>query len=268
MTRTGVRRLDGVRVAVTRPEGRAAELVELLEAEGATAIACPTIRVEPADPLDEVDRALGRLDDYTWVVFTSASAVDVLLARPGRGSEAARALSRSRIACVGSATARALESHGLVVAYAPDDFTGRRLGETLEPVAGLRVLFPRGDLGGATLAQALVERGATVDDPVVYRTVAGPPPPDCLQELERGVDALTFTSPSTVRGFVELGAQWRRLVGEAIVVSIGPVTSAALEEVGLGRWVEAREHTSEGIVEALAEALAQGMANEPRGHHA
>jgi porphobilinogen synthase len=72
-----------------------------------------------------------------------------------------------------------------------------------------------------------------VDDVVAYRTIPGAPAGSALDELRRGFDAITFTSPSTVYGFSEVGPEWRRLAEGAIVATIGPTTTAAAREAGL-----------------------------------
>jgi len=259
-----VTRLDRARVVVTRPRAQAEELAAKLQAEGAVVIGCPTIRIAPLESFADLDRALERIVDYRWVVLTSANAAEAVLERL-RVAASGRRLAGTRVACVGPATRRAVEKHGVDVAHTPGDVTAERLAQTLEPVAGERILFPRGDLGGRTLTRILGERGALVDDVVVYRTLPIPPPRQCAAELRRGVDALTFTSPSTVEGFVALGAEWREVVRGAIVASIGPTTSAALREAGFDRWTEAREHTADGLVDALAEAYGARNVETRRG---
>jgi uroporphyrinogen-III synthase len=75
-----------------------------------------------------------------------------------------------------------------------------------------------------------------------------------LGELRAGVDGLTFTSPSTVRGFLKGGPQWRRCAESAIVATLGPATSAAAREEGLEVY-EADEKTMVALVEALVRGL-------------
>jgi len=62
---------------------------------------------------------------------------------------------------------------------------------------------------------------------------------------------LTFTSPSTVRGFLELGPDWRDVTVGVMIATIGPLTSCAVRDVGVEVQVEAEEHTMEGLVGAL-----------------
>ena len=63
--------LFGHRVLLTRQY--TAEY-EPLEDMGAEVFEFPTVRIAPPESFEEVDRAIGRLDSYNWLVFTSANA--------------------------------------------------------------------------------------------------------------------------------------------------------------------------------------------------
>jgi uroporphyrinogen-III synthase len=81
-------------------------------------------------------------------------------------------------------------------------------------------------------------------------------PKEARDALRAGeVDAVTFTSASTVRGFVgALG----EVVGNPKVVCIGPVTAKEARAHGLTVHAVARPHTMEGLIEALVRALGRG----------
>jgi uroporphyrinogen-III synthase len=81
-----------------------------------------------------------------------------------------------------------------------------------------------------------------------YRAVRPEPSPELLGEVA-SADAVTFTSSSTVTGFLEMAGRDRL---PPVIASIGPVTSATARAAGLEVTVEAREHTVGGLVEALA----------------
>ena len=100
------------------------------------------------------------------------------------------------------------------------------------------------------LPDALRERGVEVDVLDVYETVAEPLAEEVLTRA-RSADYITFTSASTVRFFLEAADHEARLSPHTRIVSIGPVTSAALRAHGLEPHVEAARHDLEGIVDAL-----------------
>jgi uroporphyrinogen III methyltransferase/synthase len=92
----------------------------------------------------------------------------------------------------------------------------------------------------------------------VYRTVpATIDLSDLAVELQGGrVDAVTFTSSSTVRCFVELVGRNAATSGRFTAAVIGPVTAGTARDLGLGDVLEAEPHTVTGLVDALLRRFA------------
>ena len=243
--------LMGKRIVVTRQLERAESLSARLEAQGAQTILCPTIKVIPPASYAEMDRAISRIKVYRWVVFPSANSVRSVFRRMLEIGMSTDRLAEVSLAAVGPVTRQALEAGGTTVSFVPDEYVAERLGETLNPVADERILVMKADIGEPTLREVLARRGAQVDEVVAYRTVTQPPPQNAVVELKRGVDVLTFTSPSTVRGFLELGPDWRDVTVGVMIATIGPLTSSAVRDMGVEVQVEAEEHTMDGLVSAL-----------------
>lgn len=247
--------LVGRRVLVTRPRAQTDALETALATLGARPIPFPTIDIHPAQDLAPLDRALDTLGRYAWVAFTSASSVAVFFDRLSQ--RAATVPASVRIAAVGPGTARALTARGARVDFVPSEFVGERLGQELGEVDGRRVLFPRAAGAREELTLELTRRGATVDDVVVYETLPASPDPQGLAELERGVDAATFTSASTVDNFfLLLNGRAARLLEGVVIACIGPVTADAARANGLVVHVQPAEHTVPGLVRALVERFA------------
>jgi len=249
-------------VVVTRPRGEAARLAELLEAYGAEVAVIPTIRLEPPDSWEPLDRALDRLPEYDWVVFTSANGVAAVrerLAATGRGEEA---LAGRRVAAIGPRTAEALRRWGVRVELVPGEFRAEALVEALRPhvAPGMRVLIPRAQEARELLPEALRALGASVTVAPAYRTVAGEEGVERLRALlEAGrVDVVTFTSSSTVRNFMAFfGAdELPRLLRGVALAAIGPITAGTVAEHGFAAAIVPRQYT----VPALAEAVAAHFA--------
>src|SRR5207237_9681621 len=101
---------------------------------------------------------------------------------------------------------------------------------------------------------------AAVDLPRVSAPFAPPAPPEARRELfaGRGVDAITFTSSSTVVNFVDAFPERRLppLVKKAHVACMGPVTADTARKLGLTADIIAREYTTRGLMLAISEALA------------
>jgi uroporphyrinogen III methyltransferase/synthase len=235
--------LAGLSVAVTRARAQASGLAARLRALGAVVIEAPAIRIEPLD---------AKLPDprgYDLLVLTSPNGVDELF----RHVRDARALAGPAIAVIGPGTEAALLARGVQADVVPSRAVGEGLAETLAGRAFRRVLIARAEEARDVVPDALRAAGAEVDVVPLYRTVAEP-----LSESARaqalGADWATFTSASSVRSF---HAAAGTLAGPRLA-SIGPVTSAALREVGHEPDLEASDHTPDGLIAALVAAAGRG----------
>lgn len=242
--------LAGKRIAITRPPDQSAELVALLRAREAEGIACPTISIAPVERSEDLDDALMSLSSFDWIVFTSANAVTALSDRlTALRLELPAAI---RLAAVGGATERKLAVRLRAADFTPSRSNVETLADELPDAAGQRVLFPRGDLARDTLARRLGRRGASVRDVVVYRTMAARGGDLATLVLNGGVDAIAFTSPSSIHFATGIVHALRR-AGDAgpSIVCIGPTTARAAREIGMRVDAEAATQTVGGIVEAL-----------------
>jgi uroporphyrinogen III methyltransferase/synthase len=249
------RPLFGKRIVVTRPRAQSASLAAQLEALGADVIELPTIEISPLADTARLDAALRRLGSYDWVIFTSVNGVKACFERLGALGRDARAFGGVKVAAVGEATARELGTRGLVADLVPDDFTSVRIVKALgRRITGKRFLLPRADIAPDELPKALRARGARVRCVDAYATTHSDLDERVLEALAAGrVDMVTFTSASTVRGFVEGISRTKHWTPASKVVygSIGPETTRAAEAHGLRVAVEAATHTADGLVEAV-----------------
>lgn len=248
------RTLAGRVVVVTRPRAQAGVLVEEIERRHGTAIVAPAIELALADETALRDAARQATDGaFEWVVLTSAAGVDAFTAcldEPPRV--------RAHVAAIGEATASALRHHGIEPDLVPAEYTTFALGRAMPRGRG-RVLLARADIAPGELEAAIAARGWTPARVDAYRTtLATSLPEDATNALEAGmVDAVTFTSASTVRGFVTaLHSSGVALPKWPPAVCIGPVTARAASDAGLEVAAVARPHTIEGLVAALERALA------------
>lgn len=243
--------LAGRTVVVTRPADQSAELVAALRRLGARAIVAPAIEIAPARSA-ALTRALRALEagDFVWLVLTSRATVDMLVSR----LEEPRTLGGTSVAAIGDGTAAAFRRWARREPdLVPAAFTTAGLIRAFPRGAG-RVLCARADIAPEGLEDALGAKGWSPTRVDAYRTrMPSTLPREARDALRAGeVDAVTFTSASTVRGFVgALGP----VKGAPKVVCIGPVTAKEARSRGLTVHAVADPHTIEGLVEAVVRTL-------------
>lgn len=251
--RSGSRPLAGLRVVVTRPRNQAESLVAGLERLGAEVVAAPLIRiVDPVDP-EPLRRAVADVGDFDWIIFTSANGVRQFWEFLRRGEGRSQLPPTVSICTVGPSTAAAAEAEGAHVDLVPDEYVAESAVQALKDVgvpAGTKVLVPQADLARRVLAKGLKEIGLDVVEVTAYRTVPDEGGIGLLRRLfESGhIDLITFTSGSAVRNFAQFVSSD---LSAMEVASIGPITSAAMAELGWRVTIEAKEHTAEGLLQAI-----------------
>jgi uroporphyrinogen III methyltransferase/synthase len=245
-------------VVVTRAREQASGLRSRLESLGAEVLELPSIALEP------VDFALPRLGDYAWLVFTSANGVTAFFDRGLRPAGLdTRALGGLRVAAIGPGTAHALAGRGVRADVVPERFVAESLLDAFPRASqGERLLLARAEQARDVLPEGLAERGYAVDVLAVYRTVPAAADPQHLARVRDGrIDAITFTSSSTVTNFCDLVGNLSHR--PPLVVSIGPITSETARARGLRVDAEADPHTIDGLVTALLDVVAQRGARTP-----
>ena len=247
----------GRRILVTRAQAQMAPLVKRLRAFNAEVIELPTIEIEPVDPAP-IDAALGRLaaGAFDIVCLTSVNGVRQLWDALRRNDLDARVFSDTRIAAIGSETARELERHGIRPDLVPDTFSSAALAALLteQDLRGRRILLARAAGANPLLADRLSSAGAAVEELTLYRVTTPTADAGALRELERGVDVVTLTSPSTAVGLASL-ARDRVDLDSLHAVCIGPVTAEAAGRLGFQVVGTARRYTIAGLAEAVGRYL-------------
>ncbi len=248
------RPLFGKTVLVTRPahqaDGMAGRLLEL----GANLLYQPAIEIGPPDAWAPVDRAIDKLDQFDWLVFSSRNGVEYFLNHLRERGHDWRRLGNAKLAAIGSATASALAERDLNVDIEPDEYRAEALATALAPAAkGQQFLLLRASRGREVLAESLSQAGADVEQVVVYKSSDVATPDEAIVEtMQAGhIDWVTVTSSSTARSLVNL-------FGEALaktkLVAISPLTGGVLAELGYPPAAVAEEFTGDGVVEAILRA--------------
>ena len=272
------RPLFGRTIVVTRSRSQASSFSAQLQSLGADVVEFPTIAFAEPDDYAPLDAAIGELDSFDWVVFTSVNGVDAFFERlASRAADAgfadARALAGTRVAAIGPATAKRLAERGIQADAVPGEYRGEAVYAAIEQASGqfgielgkARVLIPRAQVAREALPDLLQQAGAQVDVVAAYKTVLPPAEGvDALAErLKAGeIDAVTFTSSSTARNLLALLGESRDALRHARLFSIGPVTTATLAKAGFADVVEAGEYTIPGLVQALVQNCQAAMSHD------
>jgi len=243
--------LFGKRVLVTRPAAQAAEFAQQLWEAGAEPLVAPTIAIGTPDDAAGAWSAVARVREYAWIAFTSRNGVEAFFERLTAGGKDVRAFGNCKIAAIGAHTAAALAEHGVRADFVPDVFVNESLADGLveRTVAGNRVLLYRAQEGRDVLPKVLGKVGRAVDVVAGYKT-SYVDDPELRAKAERA-DIVTFTSSSTVHGFVHNVADAPAVLARTTVAALGPITAATARAHGIRVDVVADEFTVEGLLAAL-----------------
>ena len=250
--------LFGRRVLVTRTRSQASTLSSRLAEMGAFPIEVPTIDVRLQPDSRELTNALASAAQFDWIAFTSANAIQAVMDGLARSGRDTRALHGIKVAVIGPASAAALARYGIMANLVADTATSAGLASAMieSGITGSRVLLPRSDIAGSVLPDRLRSRGALVEEVVCYRTLVPESSRRLVREtLREEVDAVTFTSSSTVRNLLRLLENDVAMLDSVCIACIGPVTAATAGRLGLKVDIVAQDHTVDGLVAGLVERL-------------
>jgi len=251
--------LVGKRILVTGAWEQSGETSGLLKDLGAEVVAIPTIEFAPPTSFKGLDRAIERLSVYDWAIFTSANAVHFFMDRFAKRGKDLSDLAGIKLCAIGPKTARTLGNYGLRVDVVPNEYIAEAVVKALgrKKLRGKRILLPRSKIAREVIPTELRSRRAKVDVVEVYRTVVPKKGGDRIRRLlfEKNIDAITFTSSSTVKNFVEMVGKKKlpSLIEGVALASIGPVTAETMRKCGLKPHIvgSSQESMVSGLVEYL-----------------
>ena len=263
--------LEGKRIVITRAAPQSEALAKVLAGVGAIPVVLPLLEFGEPEDFDPLDSAIAQLEQFDWMIFTSAQAVRAFVARSkDLGASLHPAGSKLRIAAVGPVSAEAVRQAGLPVEYVARTHSGVGLANELGArLRGGNVLLPRSDRANPDLPAALKTHGAQVTEVVAYRTLQpGEVDRQKLGRISAGeADAILFFSPSAVQNFGELvGAEhFLGLQNGLAITAVGPVTAEALRHLKMERIVVAADTTTMAVVQALENHFAGAVKSYPAG---
>lgn len=245
-----MRRLDRVRIVVTRAAHQAKELAAPFRDLGAEVILVPVIGIAPPADWGPLRQAAANCNQYHSIIFTSANAITAFAAElpfPARECKA-------RVATVGAASREAAEQRGFQVTITPDKYVAESLVEAFagEDLHGRRILIPSAAVTRDVVATELRKRGAQVNVVEAYRNVIPAEAADQARTVLREPfpDWVTFASSSAAENLVKLAGC--NALSRVKIATIGPITSGTVRAHGLTVAAEASPHTVTGLIEAVA----------------
>jgi uroporphyrinogen-III synthase len=261
--------LKGIRVLVGRARHQASDLSTKLRGLGAEVIEIPFIEIREPESFAKLDRALVEISRYDWLILTSVNGVNAMWERMGKLGLEGNSLEHLKVAAIGPATRKGIESRGLTVDIMPKEYVAESVVSSLRHlVEGKRTLLVRAKVARDVIPRELQNAGAQVDVVEAYETVIPEQSREALRQIfdqpENTPQFITFTSSSSVKNFATLvgqaGMQKIRSrhnlesgLRRPLLASIGPVTSATLRELKLPVDVEASEYTISGLVQAIVD---------------
>lgn len=252
------RPLQGKRIVVTRSQEQAPELVRKLTELGADVLEMPVLKVVDPENKREFAECVANAHTYDWLVFSSTNGVRRFFDAFFAVYKDARSIGGVRIAAVGPGTRKAIEDYRFAVDLVPEKHVAEGLVETFEKdwdVDSQTILWVRPQNARPVITEGLTEQRAIVDECIAYGIAPETEDPTgaVARFSEKGADLVTFTSSSTARYFHDLDLAWPDGCKAA---SIGPITTAKLEELGRGSIIEAETHSIDGLVNAILKELA------------
>jgi uroporphyrinogen III methyltransferase/synthase len=243
----GRKPLSGKRVYVARVKPGASKLSDRLRELGCVVTESAPAEIIPlTDPGCSLEKALGALNEYAWLVFTSASGVNVFFDYLTDIKFDLRRLNRLKVACVGAATEKEVNMRGIYAEYRPEEYGGEALARGLidKVKKGEKILIARAKDGAADLTRILAEAGVSYFDAAIYDKIYG-----AVNATEYNAEYAAFTSSKAVEYFAEAAAGMDFSGIKA--VCIGERTAGAARSYGMETYVSA-----EATVDSLADRIA------------
>jgi len=254
--------LFGHRILITREYSAEYGVLEDL---GAEIFEFPTIRIEPPESWEGLDRAIEGIAAYQWLVFTSVNGFHFFMQQYRRKGLDIRDLKGVRLGAIGSKTAQAIRSFGMNVDVVPEAFHAEGLADAfarLNPggrLEGVRILLPRAEHGREVFPEIVRARGGIIDTPAAYRALK---PERGISRLKRSlfegrISIATFTSSATFLNFIEMvGSDALPFLRSLTIAAIGPITRKAIEQAGLAVAIMPEEATIEAMAAQIVDWVA------------
>lgn len=238
--------LSGKKVLVTRDTNQSQEFSEKLRIQGATVRELPFIKIENAYDFDEKD-----LKDYSALLFNSPNGVKYFM----ENIKDIRSLGHLKIGVVGAKTDELLRNYKIIPDFIPEKYMGTELAKEVQNYTkeNDKVLFVTSDISPANCKKWSEEYNRKFEKLVVYKTGKHIYSKDEVEKVLNDIEYITFLSSSTVEAFNESIQGDLKLIEDKKIVSIGPVTTKTLNDLGYSVALEAKVFDVDGVIAVIGE---------------
>lgn len=244
------------KILITRGAVQSSSFTKLIEAQGGIAIESPLLSFKPIDEKEQL-KALHNLRSFQWLIFTSQNGISFFWELLEKCHINREILNKLNIAVVGKKTELELKKHSLEAKVVPKEYVAENLLDSLLPCLhpGDKILIVRGNLARTVIKEGLMDQGYETEELTVYETVPNHHAKQSLRELliGRELDAITFTSSSTVTFFMEMvkDLPWQSLLKDCLIVCIGPITAETAKSFGMKEYLVPPQYTINGMIDVL-----------------
>ncbi|MBT2643077.1 uroporphyrinogen-III synthase [Bacillus sp. ISL-41] len=248
--------LQNKTVMIPRGKAHAKSFSELVASNGGIPVEIPLIAFQPVSASEKLLKTLAKLHTYDWIIFTSNVTVETFYSFLKKGQALL-----PRIAVIGEKTKEVLVDMGEMVDFVPEEFVAEGFVDEFLPHVnqGDKILIPKGNLARDYISAALKDKGAIVDEIIIYETFMPDESRGKLVKMlsEKSLDILTFTSPSTIDHFMKIVEenQLRDKLEHCIVACIGPVSKRKAEQRGLKVHAMPEKYTVEEMLKSVAKFI-------------
>lgn len=238
--------LSGKKVLVTRDTNQSQEFSEKLRIKGATVRELPFIKIENAYDFNEKD-----LKNYSALLFNSPNGVKYFM----ENIKDIRSLGHLKIGVVGAKTDELLREYKIIPDFIPEKYMGTELAKEVQDYTkeNDKVLFVTSDISPANCEKWSEEYNRKFEKLVVYKTGKHIYSKDEVETVLNEIEYITFLSSSTVEAFNESIQGDLKLLEDKKIVSIGPVTTKTLNELGYNVALEAKVFDVDGVIAVIGE---------------
>lgn len=241
--------LSGKNILLTATRTLAEKMASRFKETGANICEMSLIAIKEIEI--EKEKLLSEINDSTHILFTSSNGVDIFFEQIKRYGIDIRSLHNKKICVIGSGSGEALNKYGVNADFIPSKFDSKSFLDEILPKLDKdsKVLMLRAKIGSDVLPKGLKSAGIAFSDIPVYDTIIDHRKKFELNKDIENFDYVVAASASGAKALVEMIEDKKMLSGK--VVSIGPVTTKALVELGIENIITAKRYDVEGIIDAI-----------------